>query len=146
MVNLSTEGLFSVSMVVGIGPGGVVSEYMCQSGSTTASRCPTTLPPDGTGDRSSVSFHCTWLNFSLCPKTKPSTTRISSNKRRITSPRCSALAQLFFDAQVHVTGCKIGRDTDGILDGVGIRTSVTNDTHAFDAQQRRAAVLGVIDP
>ena len=38
-------GCSSVLMVVGIGPGGVVSEYMCHSGSTVASRRPRTVAP-----------------------------------------------------------------------------------------------------
>ena len=55
IVNLSTAGLLSVLMVVGIGPGGVVSEYMCHSGSTTASRRPRTVPRGRTIDPVSTS-------------------------------------------------------------------------------------------
>ena len=35
---------------------------------------------------------------------------------------------------------------DRILDGVGVRRSVADDAHALDAQQRRAAVFGVVEP
>ena len=36
-------------------------------------------------------------------------------------------------------------DADRILDGVGVRRSMRDDAHAFHSQQRRAAVLGVIE-
>ena len=54
-------------------------------------------------------------------------------------PRFRELAQLFFDALVHIAGCKIRRHADGVLDGVGVRPAVANDAYAFHAQQRRAA-------
>ena len=59
MVKLSTAGLLSVLIVVGIGPGGVVREYMCQSGSTVASRRPGTVAPGAAVEGSSVNFHWT---------------------------------------------------------------------------------------
>ncbi len=79
----ATAGLLSVLIVVGIGPGGVVREYMCQSGSTVASRRPRTTAPGAAVDGSSVNFHCTWLNFSLCAEATPQTKPISSNRRVI---------------------------------------------------------------
>ena len=39
----------------------------------------------------------------------------------------------------------IGGDPDGVLDGIGVGTAVTNDAHAFDPQERRAAVFGIVE-
>ncbi len=50
MVNLSTAGLLSIVIVVGIGPGGVVSEYMCHAGTIVASRRPRTVAPGAAED------------------------------------------------------------------------------------------------
>ena len=53
--------------------------------------------------------------------------------------------ELFFDAFVDVAAGIIGRDPDGVLDGVGVGTAVADDAYAFDAQQRCAAVFGIVE-
>ena len=39
---------------------------------------------------------------------------------------------------------KFRRHADGVLDGVGVRRAVADDADALHAQQRRAAIFGVI--
>ena len=46
-------------MVVGIGPGGVVSEYKCQPGSIVAISLPSVFPPGATFSGTTSSFHFT---------------------------------------------------------------------------------------
>src|ERR1700682_2533176 len=41
---------------------------------------------------------------------------------------------------------QLSRDPDSILDGVRIRTAVSDDADTLYAQQRSAAVLGIIQP
>ena len=48
MVSVFTEGLLTVLTVVGMGPGGVLSEYMCQPESIAASSFTVTVPPGAT--------------------------------------------------------------------------------------------------
>ena len=47
---------------------------------------------------------------------------------------------------VQIRRGELGRHADGILDGISVGAAVADDRTAFDAQQRRTAKFGVVDP
>ena len=51
---------------------------------------------------------------------------------------------MLLDLLVEPGACKFSRNTDRILDRIAIGRSVTDDGDALQPQQRRAAVLGII--
>src|SRR5262249_7801633 len=52
--------------------------------------------------------------------------------------------QLLFDFFVHARAAKFGCYADCVLDGVRVRTTVSNNGDATDAEKRRAAILCII--
>src|SRR5215467_10728494 len=49
------------------------------------------------------------------------------------------------DDVVHVVLAKFVRHADGVLDGVGVRSSVTDNRNSLDAQERGATVFRVVE-
>jgi len=58
---------------------------------------------------------------------------------------CGAF-QFRFYFLINPAVCKFRRNPDGVLDGIGVRPAVADNTDAFHAQQGSAAVLGIIHP
>src|SRR3954462_10408765 len=54
--------------------------------------------------------------------------------------------QILFDGLVNAAGGAFGGDANGILNSVRVRRSVTDDSHAFQTEQWRASVFGVVEP
>ena len=52
----------------------------------------------------------------------------------------------FFDDPVHLAVGELRGDRDGVLDGIGVGGTVTDDAHAFDLPAADAAVFGMIQP
>ena len=60
--------------------------------------------------------------------------------------RQSEFREFRFDGVIHVVFAELVGHADGVLDRVGIGSAVTNDGNSLDAEQWRAAVLGIIQP
>ena len=58
----------------------------------------------------------------------------------------SEFREFLFDGLIHVVLAELVGDTDGILDRVSIGPAVANDGDSLDPEQRRAAVLRIIQP
>ena len=56
------------------------------------------------------------------------------------------IADLLADLGVDAVRGEVAGDADGVLDRLGVRAAVGDDAAAFDAEERRAAVFGVVDP
>src|SRR5436305_7552592 len=54
--------------------------------------------------------------------------------------------QALCDGLVDAASGAFRSDADGILDGVRVRRAMADDGYAFQPKQRRASVLGVIEP
>src|SRR5512140_3188494 len=54
------------------------------------------------------------------------------------------VAQGFGDAAIHLMFDSITRQTNGTFDRQGIGAAMGNDRHAVQTDQRRAAILGII--
>src|SRR6476469_2402178 len=124
-------------MVVGIfAPLTGVSEYMCQPGSTRASRRPSTAAPGAALGGSNVSCH---LTRSFWAKAVP-----AANTARKTERLNHHALQFILDPLINIFARKLRRDADGVLDGIGVGTSMADNADAFDAEKRGAAVLGIV--
>ena len=55
------------------------------------------------------------------------------------------VGEFLLDLGVDLGVRELCRHADGVLDGVGIRRSVADDTDPFEAQQRSAAVFGIVE-
>ena len=53
--------------------------------------------------------------------------------------------KLLFDFVVHLRTRQTGGDANSVFDGVGVGAAVGNHANSAHAQQRRAAIFGVID-
>ncbi len=53
--------------------------------------------------------------------------------------------QFLFDLPIDLVLSKLRRDANRILDGIRIGRPMSDEAHAFHSQQRRAAVLSVVE-
>src|SRR5437773_2157830 len=67
----------------------------------------------------------------------------SSGSRLIPS---FAQAQHFLDVLIDFSIGEFGRHPDGVLDGIGVGSAMADDASPAHPQQRRAAVLRVVQP
>src|SRR2546430_6728775 len=94
------------------------------------------LAPGGAAFGSTESVQLTCWSFWASAASPP-----SSGSRLIPS---LAQPQLFLDVLIHFSIGKFGRHPDGVLDGVGVGSPMADDASAAHPQQRRAAVLRVV--
>ena len=58
----------------------------------------------------------------------------------------SEFHEFLFDGVIHVVFAELVRNTNGILDRIGIGPAVTDDRDSLDPEQRRAAEFGIVQP
>src|SRR5437870_13922527 len=58
---------------------------------------------------------------------------------------CGYLRQFLLNLVVDPQFGKFRSHSNGILDSVGVRRTVSNETYAFNSQQRRAAIFGMVE-
>src|SRR5262245_45960244 len=61
-------------------------------------------------------------------------------------PRKAKLGEFGLDGVIYIVFAEFAGDTNGVLDRVGVRSSVTHDRDSLDAEQRRPSELRVIEP
>src|SRR6516164_9810263 len=110
---------------------------MCQPGSTRPSSFASTVAPGAATAGSSVSDHFT---RSFCANAGT----VAAQMARRTARLNHDALQFIFNAPVYIFARKFGGYANRILDGIGVRPPVTDYAHTLDAQQRRAAVFGVV--
>src|SRR3984885_15838372 len=110
-----------------------------------ASRC----EPGAADFESNSSVHCT--GSSAAPAREANTKTQSANRRIISiglrgngSAGQLTIGQFGFNPFVDLALGELRRHTNGVLDRVGVGTAVGDDANPLDAEQRSAAVLGII--
>src|SRR5690348_8775052 len=71
---------------------------------------------------------------------------VKTGRRRIVGLALAVTrAEFGFDLAVDAAVGEFGGHANGVLDGIRVRRTVADDTHALDAEQRRAPVFGVVE-
>src|SRR5690242_7764066 len=77
--------------------------------------------------------------------THPEFLRIRGASLKLRSLRNPQLRELRFDIAIHVVFAEVVCDANGILDRIRIGAAMTNDSYSVDTQQRRSAILRIIE-
>src|ERR1017187_4136237 len=92
----------------------------------------------GSGCRVQAACCWPWAQAEAAARKRAATSRTSI------SGFADQAAEFVFNALVDFAAGEFGGHADGVLDGVGVGAAVADDARAAHAEQRRAAVFGII--